>query len=164
MLEKRQNNVNMSFRTTLRNLTVVSFYLISFSTFAQVTSSIDTTQIKIGEEIIYSIQVVADSTDLVLFPEGQTFNPLEVIESYKIDTTRFQDKITLIKKYGLTQFDSGRYTLPSQRIVINSKPFNTDSVSIEVADVLVDTTKQKMYTIKPAFEVKDPAFNILKVF
>ena len=130
---------------------------------AQVSSSIDTTQIRIGEEIIYSIQVEADSTALVLFPEGQSFTPLEVIDSYDIDTTRLQDKIRLIKKYGLTQFDSGSYTLPSQRVVINNKSFNTDSVNVEVANVVVDTTKQKMFHIKPAFEVEEPGFDFEKL-
>ena len=114
----------------------MSLFFIGFSSLSQVTSSIDTTQIKIGEEIIYSIYVEADSTDLVLFPEGQTFTPLEVIESYKIDSTFEKEKFRLIKKYGLTQFDSGHYTLPSQRVVINNKPFDTDSIQIEVADVV----------------------------
>lgn len=131
---------------------------------AQVSSSIDTTLIRIGEEIIYSIQVEVDSTALVLFPEGQSFNPLEVIDSYDIDTTRLQDKIRLIKKYGLTQFDSGSYTLPSQRVVINNKPFNTDSINLEVFNVLVDTTKQKMFHIKPAFEVEESGFDFEKLF
>jgi len=148
----------------LRAISLVAFLLLfNFTSFSQVTSTIDTTSIRIGEEIIYTIHVEADSTDLVLFPEGPTFNPLEVIESYKIDTTRFQDKIKLVKKYGLTQFDSGSYTIPIQRIVINNNPFNTDSVKIEVANVLVDTTKQKMYHIKPAFEVADPSFNLKKL-
>lgn len=148
----------------IKNLILIlTLVLISASGFSQVNSSIDTTQIRIGEEIIYSITVEADSTDLVLFPEGQTFLPLEVIESYKIDTTFEQAKYKLIKKYGLTQFDSGVYTLPSQRVVINNKPFNTDSIKIEVADVVVDTTKQNMYTIKPALEVKDPVFDFLKL-
>ena len=97
MIEKRQNSVVMLFRPKvlglLRNLLLAPIFFICFSSLSQVTSSIDTTQIKIGEEIIYSIQVEADSTDLVLFPEGQTFSPLEVIESYKIDTTHYQDKI-----------------------------------------------------------------------
>ena len=100
---------------------------------------------------------------MVLFPEGQSFNPLEVIDSYDIDTTRLQDKIRLIKKYGLTQFDSGSYTLPSQRVVINNKSFNTDSVNLEVFNVLVDTTKQKMFHIKPAFEVEEPGFDFEKL-
>ena len=163
MLDVRKNKVTMSFRVITRNLFLVSLFFFGFSAHSQVTSTIDTTSIRIGEEIIYTIQVEADSTDLVLFPEGQTFSPLEVIESYKIDTTRLQDKIKLVKKYGLTQFDSGSYTIPTQRIAINNNPFNTDSVKIVVANVLVDTTKQKMYHIKPAFEVADPSFNLKKL-
>ena len=137
-------------------------FFIGITSNAQVSSSIDSTQIKIGEQITYTIQVQVDSTDLVLFPEGQSFTPLEMIESYKVDTTSEQAKVRLIKRYGLTQFDSGKYTIPSQRVVINNTPFNTDSILVEVADVLVDTTKQKMYEIKPAMEVKRPQFNLLK--
>ncbi len=159
MLEKRQNKSSMSFRVKTRSLLSIIIILICASSFSQVSSTIDTTQIRIGEEIIYTIQVEADTTDLVMFPEGQTFSPLEVIESYKIDTTRLQDKIQLIKKYGLTQFDSGSYTIPTQRIVINNNPFNTDSLKIEVANVVVDTLQQKMYHIKPAFDIADPLFN-----
>ena len=127
---------------------------------AQVTSSIDSTSIKIGEEINIQHQVQADSTDLVVFPEGQTFLPLEVIESYKIDTTNEKAKYRLIKKYGLTQFDSGKYTLPPQQVIINDKRFLTDSVKVEVRDVVVDTTKQKMFDIKPAIEVEKPPFDL----
>jgi len=163
MLENKQNSISTSLRNTLRNIFVISIVFITNSLFSQVTTAIDTTTIRIGEEILYTIQVEADATDLVLFPEGQTFKPLEVIESYKIDTTRLQDKIKLIKKYGLTQFDSGAYTIPRQRIVVNNKPFDTDSVKIEVFNVLVDTTKQKMFHIKPALEVKEPPFDFEKV-
>jgi cbb3-type cytochrome oxidase subunit 3 len=163
MKENRSYKAKMSFLELTRNLFILSLFFIGCLSQAQVSSSIDTTQIRVGEEIIYSIQVEADSTALVLFPEGQSFNPLEVIESYDIDTTRLQDKIRLIKKYGLTQFDSGSYILPSQRIVINNKPFNTDSVNIEVANVIVDTTKQKMFHIKPAFEVEEPGFDFKKL-
>src|SRR5690554_5419225 len=100
---------------------------------AQVTSSIDTTAIRIGEEIIYEIAVATDSTENVTFPEQQTFLPLEVIEFYPTDTLSKDTKTTLIKKYGLTQFDSGQYVIPRQRVLINDKPFLTDSVLVEVA-------------------------------
>lgn len=136
-------------------------FLFSFFANAQVTSFIDSTQIKIGEEILYTINVAADSTDVVVFPEEQTFMPLEMIESYKTDTTFEGAKYRLIKKYGLTQFDSGKYTIPPQRIFINNKPFLTDSIKVEVNDVAVDTTKQKMFDIKPAVEVKSPPFDWL---
>ncbi len=140
----------------------IAFLFVSNSALSQVTSAIDTTTIKIGEEIKYAIQVQADTTAQVFFPAGQTFKPLEVIESYKTDTLFNNDKITLIKKYGLTQFDSGHYTIPAQRVVINNKPYDTDSVLVEVQDVLVDTTKQKMFDIKPFIEIPKPPTDFTK--
>lgn len=163
MGKKRPNNIYKKFQAIVRNLILFIVFLQVAINFAQVTSYVDTTQIKIGEEIQYTIQVMADTTDLVLFPEGQSFSPLEMIESYKVDTTFKQTKYKLIKKYWLTQFDSGSYTIPRQRVVINNKPYDTDSVLVEVADVLVDTTKQKMYNIKPALEVKRPPFDFQNV-
>jgi hypothetical protein len=41
--------------------------------------------------------------------------------------------------------------IPSIKIFINSKPYLTDSISVEVANVAVDTLKQKMYDIKTSF-------------
>ena len=163
MKENKSYKAKILFLELTRNLFMLFLFFKVCLSQAQVSSSIDTTQIRIGEEIIYSIQVEVDSTALVLFPEGQSFDPLEVIDSYDIDTTRLQDKIRLIKKYGLTQFDSGSYSLPSQRVVINNKSFNTDSVNLEVFNVLVDTTKQKMFHIKPAFEVEEPGFDFEKL-
>lgn len=126
----------------------------SMISFAQVTTSIDTTKIRIGEQITYKIEVEADTTDLVVFPEGQTFLPLEMIESYKVDTTKSNSKLQLIKSYGLTQFDSGSFTIPKQKIVIGDKTIFTDSLNINVYTVAVDTTKQKLYDIKPMIEVE----------
>ena len=163
-MESKLRIKKISNQYVLKNILGLSLFFIGYMTNAQVISSIDTAQIRVGEEIIYSIQVETDSTDLVLFPEGQSFNPMEVIESYEPDTTRYQDKIRLIKKYGLTQFDSGSYTLPSQRIVINNEPFNTDSVQVQVANVVVDTTQQKMFHIKPAFEVEAQDFDFYSAF
>ncbi|HNU60456.1 MAG TPA: hypothetical protein PKI08_10960, partial [Aquaticitalea sp.] len=132
----------------------IVFLLCSFVSFSQVSSSIDSTKIKIGAQITYKIQVEADTTDLVVFPEGQTFMPLEMIESYKVDTTKNNARYNLIKKYGLTQFDSGHYTIPRQKIIIGEKTFFTDSVKVEVNNVKVDTTKQGLYDIKPYIDVE----------
>jgi len=165
MLDIKQNSNckkrNLKFQCNRYFLISLLFLLFSFFATAQVTSTIDSTKIKIGEEILYTINVQADSTDIVVFPEEQTFAPLEMIESYKTDTTFEASKIRLIKKYGLTQFDSGKFTIPPQRIFINNKLFLTDSIKVEVNDVVVDTTKQKMFDIKPAVEVKGPPFDWL---
>ncbi|WP_415864402.1 hypothetical protein [Thalassobellus suaedae] len=135
------------------------FCLITLSSFSQVTSAIDSTSIKIGERITYHIQVETDTTSLVVFPEGQSFSPLEMIESYKVDTLKKGDKFNLIKKYGLTQFDSGAYTIPRQKIIIGDKTFFTDSLKVEVNNVVIDTTKQGLFDIKPIIEVKKPSSN-----
>jgi len=150
---------NYEFRPTRKLVLSLFFVLYSVLSFSQVSSSIDSTSIKIGEELKYIIQVEADTTDLVIFPEGQLFLPLEVIESYKIDTTFEAAKYKLIKKYGLTQFDSGKYTIPQQRIIINEKAFLTDSLKVEVNDVVVDTLKQKMFDIKEKIGVDKPKFD-----
>jgi len=157
MQKQRSHRVLNSFQYVLRKCLLLALCLVGSSLFAQVTSSIDTTLIRIGEEIQYTIEVEADSTALVLFPEGQSFGPLEVIESYKVDTSFAAAKMRLIKKYGLTQFDSGTYKLPSQRVMIDDRGFNTDSSLIEVRDIPVDTLKQKMFNIKPAIEVEGPS-------
>jgi len=139
-----------SFTLVLFTFTLLLFPLFSS---AQVKSSIDSTSIKIGEQITYKFEVEADTTDLVVFPEGQTFSPLEVIESYKVDTIKQEAKYNLIKKYGLTQFDSGAYIIPKQKVIIGDKTFTADSLKVEVRDVVVDTTKQGLYDIKPMISV-----------
>lgn len=122
----------------------------------EIQAKIDTTSIKIGEQITYQIKVEVDSTDQVLFPEGQSFIPLEMVTSLEVDTATIEQRFQLIKEYNLTQFDSGNYTIPRQRILINNSPFFTDSLNLEVRDVAVDTTKQKLYPIKPSVEVEEP--------
>ncbi len=134
-------------------LSFLVFTLFSTPLFAQVSSTIDSTTIKIGEQITYYIQVESKTDDLVVFPEGQTFSPLEMIASYDVDTLKNKDKFNLVKKYGLTQFDSGKYTIPRQKIIIGEKTFFTDSLMVEVNNVVVDTT-QGIYDIKPIIGVE----------
>ncbi len=133
----------------------ILFFLLTTSLFAQkVTTSIDSTKKKIGAEFKLTLKASVNKTDKVVFPKAKNFGALEVIESYKIDTIKSNDKYELIKKYGLTQFDSGKYTIPRIQILINGKPSFSDSLKVEVADVKVDTLKQKMYEIKDVIPVE----------
>ena len=127
---------------------------ISLLGYGQVSSSIDSTAIKIGAELLYKIEVKTDSSTLVVFSEEQTFQPLEMINSYAVDTTKKDGYYQFTKTYGLTQFDSGVYTIPRQKINLGGKLFYTDSLEVQVNPVLVDTTKQKLFDIKPLTEVE----------
>jgi hypothetical protein len=155
--ELRITNLDKTKRRKI--LLTLLFVVCSLLSFSQVISEVDTTKIRIGEQINYKINVEADSTALVVFPEGQTFTPLEAVEALKIDTTRKDSKFKLSRIYKLTHFDSGSYTIPRQKIIIGEKPFFTDSLRIDVGTVQVDTTKQKLYDIKPIIEVEKSGGN-----
>ena len=133
----------------MKRIVYIVFFLISTSLFAQkVTTALDTTRIKIGAEFKLTLKASVDTSARVVFPNLKNIGALEVIRSYPIDTIRNNDRYELVKKYGLTQFDSGKYTIPRVPILINKKPFLSDSLLVEVANVKVDTLQQKMYDIK----------------
>lgn len=130
---------------------LVLYFLFSTAVFAQqkqLVTSIDTTKNKIGAEFKLTLKATVDTKSKVVFPKLKNMGALEVIQSYPIDTVKKDDRYELVKKYGLTQFDSGKYTIPSIKILINNKVVASDSIQVEVANVLVDTLKQKMFDIK----------------
>ncbi|MDR5591252.1 BatD family protein [Christiangramia sp. SM2212] len=151
--------INISGRLGFLFFISLLFSFSEISAQSKVSASIDSTQIKIGEQIKYQIEVETAPDDLVVFPEGETFSPLELVESMDPDTIRQNGDYRLLKEYFLTQFDSGKYVIPSQEVLIKNNSFYTDSIAVEVNDVVVDTTKQKLYPIKPSVEV-DPGFSI----
>lgn len=140
---------------------VLFLSLLSIAVWSQpkVTTSIDTVKNKIGAEFKLSIKTNVDTLSKVKFPESKFFGALEVLESYKIDTVKKGGRYELIKKYGLTQFDSGKYTIPRIPVIINGKTVYSDSLAIEISDVKVDTLKQKMFDIKDIATVKSPMGN-----
>ncbi len=154
-----QHNSHQSLSLKLKGLYFAMFCIITFSTSAQVTSAVDSTSIRIGAQVTYNITVETDSSNLVVFPEAKNFGALEIINSYPIDTLKNDAKFSLIKKYGVTQFDSGTYTLPRQKLIIGDRTVFTDSIQIEVRNIAIDTTKQKLYDIKPIIEVDKTGSN-----
>ncbi|MES2410112.1 MAG: hypothetical protein V4535_01575 [Bacteroidota bacterium] len=135
----------------------ILFFLLSTTLFAQkVTTSVNVTKNKIGAEFKLTLKTDVDTLSKVKFPEAKSFGALEVIQSYKIDTVKNGARYELIKKYGLTQFDSGRYLIPRIPVIINGKSVFSDSIKVEVNNVKVDTLKQKMYDIKDIAQVESP--------
>lgn len=119
------------------------FFLNSVQIYSQVTSRVDTTRIRIGEQIQYEIEI--NEIDGVRLPKFETdsLNRVGVISS-KIDSL----KNRLIVKYTLTSFDSGQYVLPGQEVFVRDKRYLTDPVIVDVGTVPVDTIKQPMHHIK----------------
>jgi len=137
---------------------VLLLCLLSMALWSQpkVNTTVNTTKNKIGAEFKLTLKTNVDTLSKVKFPEAKNFGVLEVIQSYKIDTIKNGARYELIKKYGLTQFDSGKYTIPRIPVMINGKMVFSDSIKVEVNDVKVDTLKQKMYDIKDIAQVESP--------
>lgn len=155
---KKYNYINFFF--TVKATLLLLIGLNSTYSLAQTaTASIDRDSILIGEQIKYQIEVETEADDVVTFPEGQTFIPLEAVEAFPIDTLQVQPKLKLIREYALTQFDSGHYTIPQQFILLKNGQALTDSIKVVVNDVVVDTTKQNLYPIKDYIAV-DKSFTL----
>lgn len=141
----------------MKRLLYYTFLLAFPMLYAQeVKVETNTKNIKIGEQIQYKVSVETPADTPVSFPEGQTFAPLEMVKTRAADTLRDGGKYRLVKEYYLTQFDEGKYTIPSQKIRINNKDYFTDSLLVEVHTVAIDTLKQPLYDIKPIQDVKKP--------
>jgi hypothetical protein len=130
-------------------IALLFFGTVVFAQQKPLSTSINVKQNKIGAEFKLSLKAVADTSARVVFPKLKNVGALEVIQSYPVDTVWKDRQYELVKTYGLTQFDSGSYALPRLKILINNKPFYSDSLRVQVANVVVDTLKQKMFDIKP---------------
>ncbi|MEQ3662482.1 MAG: hypothetical protein ABNG96_07320 [Flavobacterium sp.] len=76
------------------SIKLIGFLLYCSFGFSQsITSSIDSTQIKIGSQFNLTIKAKVSKTDKVVFPEGKLFGVLEVLESYPIDSIKLNDKL-----------------------------------------------------------------------
>ena len=127
--------------------TYLHYFLLIFTlglSAQQVSIQVDTTQIRIGEQLLYKIKV--NAIENVVFPKfvPDSLHKMELVEALAVDTL----KNHLEKKYILTSFDSGSYVIPSQEILINKQRFFTDSLRINVATVTLDTVNQPMFPIK----------------
>jgi hypothetical protein len=144
----------------------ILFLLFTISIFAQkqVETKIDVKKNKIGAQFNLTYKTNVDTLSKVVFPTLKSFGKMEVIRSYVVDTIKHGARYDLIKKYGVTQFDSGKYVIPSLKVLINNKAFATDSILVEVSDVKVDTLKQKLFDIKPIAESEFQLSNFWKYF
>lgn len=140
-----------------KKLYILFLWVTTFSFSQSITSTVDSTEIKIGSQLNLILKAKVTLQDHVVFPERKFIGLWEVLESYPVDTIKKDDKLELIKKYGLTQFDSGVYKIPSIAIRINNKDYLSDSTSVRVNDIKVDTVSQPMFDIKPIVEVKKPS-------
>ncbi|CAI8292011.1 MAG: Uncharacterised protein [Flavobacteriaceae bacterium] len=130
-------------------------FVSSLSLCAQeISNTVDTTNIRIGEQIIYKINIKTDSLGTIRFPESKDFLPFEVINESKLDTNSLDKKYIISKQFALTHFDSGVFYIPAPKIQFLDREVRLDSFRIKINSVVIDTTKQGLYGIKPIMKSK----------
>ena len=115
----------------------------------EASSFVDTTSIRIGEQINYKINIKLDSLDEINFPKAKDFAPFELINEFIVDTNYLDKKFIISKQFALTFFDSGTYYIPSQKLSLLEKEIKLDSFKVTINPIKIDTTKQGLYDIKP---------------
>ncbi len=118
-----------------------------------ISSQVDTTTIRIGEQIRLSVTAQTDTLSFADFPEITELGDMEVVSSSQIDTLQKKPVRKLRKDYYLTQWDSGTYQVAPLLVRINDSILSTDSLQIKVQPVAVDTTRQGLYDYKPPISV-----------
>ena len=148
---------------------IVSFFfyfLVFLSISAQedynLSVFVDTTKIRIGEQLNYKIELITDTLNLIQFEKTPFFSSFEIIDEKELETIRLKSKYKLRKQYSLIQFDSGSFVIPRQKVRIANKIKFSDSIPIYVSNVKVDTLKQKLYDIKPLAYVKKSYDKLIK--
>ena len=143
--------INNNFR---KFILIISLIGVTTSIMSQeLVTSIDSTSIFIGEEITYKLEIHSDTLAQIKFPESESFIPMEVLKIHDSDTIISNEKYIISKKYSLTNFDAASYILPKQKVVFGDTTLYSNSKKIEVKLVEVDTSKQRLYEIKPNIEM-----------
>jgi len=140
-------------------LLFILFSVVAFGQQNTIETKIDKTQNKIGAQFNLTLKTVVDTNATVVFPPTKSFGSMEVIRNYVVDTVKKDNRYELVKRYGLTQFEPGTYTIPSVQVLINNKPAFSNELKVQISDVVVDTLKQKMFDIKPVIQPENSGNN-----
>lgn len=128
-----------------------------------VKASIDSSDLMIGEQTMYHIEVSGPASLNYIFPTfpGDTLiTGLVILNRWKLDTVSINsERIELKTDYLVTSFDSGLYYVPPVKILAGSDTIESNYLGIKVMTYDIDTTKIEVFDIKgvqqPPFVVSD---------
>ena len=128
-----------------------------------VKTSIDSSDLLIGEQTLYHIEVSGPASMRYVFPSfpGDTLvTGLGIISRGKLDTVSINnERIELKTDYLITSFDSGLYYIPPVKILAGNDTIESNYLGIKVTTYDVDTTKMQVFDIKgvqqPPFVLSD---------
>jgi ribosomal protein L31E len=116
----------------------------------QVTQTIDSLQILIGEQTNLTLSVnmpKGQHAELPAFKPSQLLTPgVEVVEWKDVDTTDLDHDMIQVKRiYTLTSFDENVYSIPALKVKVGGQYFQGNPLALKVLTVAVDTVHINQY-------------------
>ncbi|MFI3296015.1 MAG: hypothetical protein R3Y59_00105 [bacterium] len=132
---------------------------VSVGAQVSVSASLDSIALFIGEQTKLTLQVNQPADRFVQFPfcSDTVVSGLEIVSSLAVDTQRLDDgSIQVQNSYLLTSFDSAVIYIPPFEFVDGEDTLLSNSLSLKIVDMPVDTTQQAIADIKGVYS---PPFN-----
>ncbi|CVK15396.1 hypothetical protein Ga0061079_101210 [Apibacter mensalis] len=143
---------------------IVYFSIVSIFIHAQApVSTISTDYIKFGEPVTLKVTVKSNHNDTIIFPtvKDTLSAKLEVLRQKK--DTLYKDNIRFISDSIIfSAYEEGTFTVPSQRILINSREYYTPSYKVTVIPVSTDSIRTPLFDIKTIVKVPKNSWDYLQ--
>ncbi len=118
----------------------------------QVKASMDSAAILVGHQTQIKLEVVQDKGQTVIPPilKDTLVKGIEILKVSMPDTMILNDsKLQINSQLLVTSFDSGFYYIPPFKFIYGEDTLKTNSLSLKVVTLDIDTTGAEFFDIKP---------------
>ncbi|MCX8676742.1 MULTISPECIES: BatD family protein [unclassified Apibacter] len=145
---------------------IVYFFIAVILIHAQIpVSKISTDYIKFGEPIVLKITVKTGQKDTIIFPTiTDTLSEKFEVLRQKKDTLRKNNSIFISDSIIFSAYEEGTFSVPPQRILVNSKEYFTPSYKVTVAPVVTDSVKTPLFDIKSIVQIPKNVWDYIQPF
>lgn len=127
-------------------------------------ATMDSSAIWQGEQIAIKLELVQDKDAQVelLIPQNNLTEDLEIINVSKADTIDIKNnRIQIDREIIITSFDSGFYSIPPIKAVLNNDTFATEPLSLKVVPMQVDEENLDIKDIKNVWSPRFVLFDYI---
>lgn len=145
---------------------IVYFFIAVILIHAQIpVSKISTDYIKFGEPIVLKITVKTGQKDTIIFPTiTDTLSEKFEVLRQKKDTLSKNNSIFISDSIIFSAYEEGTFSVPPQRILVNSKEYFTPSYKVTVAPVVTDSVKTPLFDIKSIVQIPKNVWDYIQPF
>ena len=129
----------------------------------KVTATLDSAYLLMGKQTVLHLEIIQDisqrgkllnepkrSDSIIYLSKGIEFNDI-----VRNDTTNISDsRLQVNKDYLIQSFDSGLYTIPPFKYVVGIDTFKTNSLTLKVIPIPIDSVYNSIYDYAPIEEIE----------